>query len=260
MSLLDGLIAWYDLADDATEQHAGLDATNVGGITFDGDAATFAGLNTQYAQTPITALPASAWSYMCFVRNDDPADAYHGVWHKGRGTATPEMVALFAGSATYVQLGVYKAAGGSSGANVVALPLGAWVCLYGEYAGETIWAQSPQGVSNEPQSLGARAEGAEPIEIGRDPGYPLLGKIKRFALWDRALTQEERDAFYNEGAGLRYAQIGGGGVDLNDLNSEIAAYVGAGPDLTTSVTQYLTTHATGDATADFQRLIQEASR
>lgn len=211
MALRPGLLAWYDLAVDANEQHGGLHATNIGGVTFSGGAAHFNGTN--WLETPATALPPPAdWSFMVFARYADTASGYQIIWQKGRGTATPEAVVLYAAGPGMVQLGLYKAAGGSAGANVVNLPDAppGWVCLYGEYVGEQIWLTQIGGVGDasppEPADFGARATGGEAVFIGHEPGTNFAGSLKRLAFWNKRLTPAERTEFFNGGPGLLYSE------------------------------------------------------
>lgn len=204
-SLLDGLLAFYRLSDNADES-SGQDlnlAAAAGVVTYNGTYATFDG--SSYLSCPTVLLSFADFTISCFVNFTDGAQNY-GVLSQSDGVTTYQFLLRF-GDAAPLNSRDKLAAGVTNIADPM-LSLGV-VDEQAEHNVVLTWRDSTgvlsmyiDGVlSNSAVDTGDFFNSTL-LLVGHCPGeFPMLGTMRLLGFWGRALTTDEIGRLYNGGDG-----------------------------------------------------------
>lgn len=250
MSLLDGLVSWWDLEEasgtryDAHGSNHLTDVNTVGsGAGVVGNAAVFVRTNAEYLSCVSDAfgLGASEWTLDFWMRIDDD------------GFADPRQLCIVADGNLALQmfyvvgqravLDVFSDSGTRYRATLgSALPHGEWLHVTLMRSGGQV-SITVEGVgsasANMPAGTPIRGGSSHELRLGDGgDGKRMNGAMDSVGIWSRALNGSEVLALYNGGAGRSYADLAGGGGEYT-LTAEAGTFALTGQSATLSAGQVI---------------------
>lgn len=187
-----------------------------------GNAAAFVSASNQYLQcvsgASILANGANPWTVACWVWFDALTNASGtdqvGFVSKGDGGTTYAWALFLRPSAGVIEFSTYDNAGHtarSTSLNNPAIATGRWYHVIAEHDAEAetirLFVDLIQNDIRPTSSYGVPYDSGYRLNVGRafdgNP-YNFSGRVDALGFWSRLLTDAEKFALYNRGAGLEY--------------------------------------------------------
>lgn len=223
-TLLDNLVAWWDLESDATDSHSGgYDLTENGTISYtDAGISAAVGNGVEFAATATDYL--SLASPPSGMRGGDGHDWHIGGWIVPDTLAYHTVAAMIVSSnlewlirtkdstsGEYFQFYVWNGTALTAVASTTSWAANAQIrfdCIYNSSANQISIAWN--SVLGTPLSLTAAQRTGTPVfQIARreSTAQPFDGHIAQFMIREAVPTQDELDELYNSGSGISYADL-----------------------------------------------------
>lgn len=221
--LLTGLVSYYSLDNDGyASDLVGVNQGTVNGATYTASgliegAYSFDGAN-DYVEIPtIDFRSHTTGTISCWVKPDNSGNE-DMIWDYGDANANNYLFLVYlqnSGDLIRIQSNAFSPA--LSTATSI-LTEGSWnhVLVTQDGTGLKIYVNNSLAASNSSTVWFANVTTPDIFSIGRyrhnnGSGWYFDGVIDEFGIWDRALTESERTALYNSGAGFAYPFLSAGG-------------------------------------------------